>query len=111
MRISHFTYRRKVKMLMNQLNRSKNRPALLSNHTYSTIFFISVTWVHGGAVVADVQVEAGDEGVVGGLLDVILIKVLTRVVGGATGRGWGVGPQGVYARGRWGSLVNRHNGY
>jgi hypothetical protein len=92
-------------MQMNQLKR---------NASYLQYLFCSTiegTWVHGGAVVADVQVQAGDEGVVGGLLDVVLIKVLTRVVGGAAGRRRGVGPQGVYARGRWGSLQNRHNHY
>lgn len=69
-------------------------------------FSLLLTWLPGVAVVADVQVQAGDEQVVGGFLHIVLVKVLPNAGGiGAGSKGLSPGLLGTGSRG--GDLCER----
>lgn len=64
------------------------------------MFSSLLTCLPGVAVITDVQVQAGDEQVVGGFLHVVLVKVLPDAAGvGAGSKGLSPGLLGTGSRG------------
>lgn len=85
---------------------SRHKITALAAVLPSAAVSLLLTWLPGVAVIADVQVQAGDEQVVGGFLHVVLVKVLPDAAGiGAGSKGLGPGLLGTGSRG--GDLCER----